>query len=1027
MILQANYRPIFLMRRSNLGLSLWMALCGITFYFNPFVTQAQTYRLVWEDEFNQFDPTTPSSNSLYNRWDVDRTAWNIEVVDAPANGEIQKYRDSRDNVRLEVNPANSQDGILVIESKRVNTTQNLGAWTSGRMNSKGKIKFQYGLIEVRAKLPPLLGSWPAIWMMGDNIDTLGWPRCGEIDIMEMGRVTGWNSILGTIHWNAPGSPAPPDYSYAYVGSAGSNSNLAVPDSTTAFHVYRIEWTPTQIRWFVDGTNYYTQNISSITGSPTNPFTSYDFHLLLNNAMGGSMGGTVNTTGPASTRYEVDYVRVYQQATSDTILTSKPALPTSQVTFPSGVSATKTIELANYPHSITVTGSIPGMTATVTSTSTPYSGFTGSTGKARLVLSGTPSQTGTFTLQLQASNVAGTSSLSFPVVVTGTSWSLQNGNFEQGSGNLPTSWSGSSSTIANIFNDSITASPDPLSAGWTRTGSVSAPAYEVATPSSVYYNSATLFTPYSGSASLKVYGPYMANNGAGTTRFYRTASAIAGNTYQFQAYAHTGNDDSIRGGNVCRLYLEFLNSANVVLGTQYSTAEMKASSPRGNWSPLQTALAVAPTGTVTIRAGTEFIQPAGWNTSDSNGCVYWDDFKLDSYFTTTSLAFNTSGQALRLFSSGWAEQTVQAEPNATYLFSGVNAAGSGSVKATVTYQNDAGTAVASAIESTFSSGQTWQLSSTSPASAARALLRLSNASGTVDINETTWALVGRSQLYNGGVETTDNNLPIAWQTTGTSSTYAALTSSGTKSGAYALRVGAPSIGSNTFSGWTQDMLVSTPGTTWLAEVWSRNSTPLAGGNQGLLRLEFLNLSGSVMLTGESILPKSSSFSRSQIYLRAPVGSTQARLSLLLNQVDYSAGELVFDTAEVRPLAESDYLASRANTSGISTPDLSPTSDPDNDGVPSAAEFLWGTDPFSASSVTRLGLGYTSTPNTFKLSWLAVPGSTYIINQSPNLETISTPTQTFEVTPSSTAGSTSPFTAEYEVPMTSLKSFYRIRPK
>ena len=845
--------------------------------------------------------------------------------------------------------------------------------------------------------------------------------------MEMGRVTGWNSILGTIHWNAPGSPAPPDYSYAYVGSAGSNSNLAVPDSTTAFHVYRIEWTPTQIRWFVDGTNYYTQNISSITGSPTNPFTSYDFHLLLNNAMGGSMGGTVNTTGPASTRYEVDYVRVYQQATSDTILTSKPALPTSQVTFPSGVSATKTIELANYPHSITVTGSIPGMTATVTSTSTPYSGFTGSTGKARLVLSGTPSQTGTFTLQLQASNVAGTSSLSLPVVVSGTSWSLQNGTFEQGSGNLPTSWSGSSSTIANIFNDSITASPDPLSAGWTRTGSVSAPAYEVATPSSVYYNSATLFTPYSGSASLKVYGPYMANNGAGTTRFYRTASAIAGNTYQFQAYAHTGNDDSIRGGNVCRLYLEFLNSANVVLGTQYSTAEMKASSPRGNWSPLQTALAVAPTGTVTIRAGTEFIQPAGWNTSDSNGCVYWDDFKLDSYFTTTSLAFNTSGQALRLFSSGWAEQTVQAEPNATYLFSGVNAAGSGSVKATVTYQNDAGTAVASAIESTFSSGQTWQLSSTSPASAARALLRLSNASGTVDINETTWALVGRSQLYNGGVETTDNNLPIAWQTTGTSSTYAALTSSGTKSGAYALRVGAPSIGSNTFSGWTQDMLVSTPGTTWLAEVWSRNSTPLAGGNQGLLRLEFLNLSGSVMLTGESILPKSSSFSRSQIYLRAPVGSTQARLSLLLNQVDYSAGELVFDTAEVRPLAESDYLASRANTSGISTPDLSPTSDPDNDGVPSAAEFLWGTDPFSASSVTRLGLGYTSTPNTFKLSWLAVPGSTYIINQSPNLETISTPTQTFEVTPSSTAGSTSPFTAEYEVPMTSLKSFYRIRPK
>ena len=97
---QANHRPIFLMRRPNLGLSFWIALCGIIFYLNSFTTQAQTYRLVWEDEFNQFDPTTPSSNSQYNRWDVDRTAWNIEVVDAPANGEIQKYRDSRDNVRL---------------------------------------------------------------------------------------------------------------------------------------------------------------------------------------------------------------------------------------------------------------------------------------------------------------------------------------------------------------------------------------------------------------------------------------------------------------------------------------------------------------------------------------------------------------------------------------------------------------------------------------------------------------------------------------------------------------------------------------------------------------------------------------------------------------------------------------------------------------------------------------------------------------------------------------------------------------
>ena len=167
------------------------------------ISQAQTYRLVWEDEFNQFDPSTASSSPTYNKWDLDRNTWNVEVVDTPFNGEIQQYRDTRDNLRLEVDPGETGDGILVIESRRQNTTQNLGAWTSGRINSKGKFRFQYGLVEVRAKLPPLLGSWPAIWMMGDNIDTLGWPRCGEIDIMEMGRVTGWNSILGTIHWNDP--------------------------------------------------------------------------------------------------------------------------------------------------------------------------------------------------------------------------------------------------------------------------------------------------------------------------------------------------------------------------------------------------------------------------------------------------------------------------------------------------------------------------------------------------------------------------------------------------------------------------------------------------------------------------------------------------------------------------------------------------------------------------------------------------------------------------------------------------------
>ena len=245
----SNFLDKFLrvLKKSTLG----VVVSGL---WTSFSVQGQTYRLVWEDEFNQFDPATSPAAPNYNRWDLDRTAWNVEVVDAPYNGEIQQYRDARDNLRLEVDPGETGDGMLVIESHRHNTTQNPGAWTSGRINSMNKIKFTYGLVEVRAKLPPLLGSWPAIWMMGNNFSSAGWPRCGEIDIMEMGRATGWNSILGTPHWNAPTSPAYPDYNQASIGSdlLSPKQNLLVSDAGTDFHVYRFEWTPTLAKWFVDG-------------------------------------------------------------------------------------------------------------------------------------------------------------------------------------------------------------------------------------------------------------------------------------------------------------------------------------------------------------------------------------------------------------------------------------------------------------------------------------------------------------------------------------------------------------------------------------------------------------------------------------------------------------------------------------------------------------------------------------------------------------------------------------------------------
>jgi beta-glucanase (GH16 family) len=1003
------------------SLSWFLGSFFFSFYLS--LAQAQTYRLVWEDEFNQFDPTTPSSSPNYNRWDLDRSIWNVEVVDTPFNNEIQQYRDTRDNLRLELDPGETGDGMLVIESRRQNTTQNLGAWTSGRINSKGKLKFKYGLVEVRAKLPLLLGSWPAIWMLGDNIDTLGWPSCGEIDIMEMGRVTGWNSILGTIHWQAPGG-------YAYVGSGNSNANLAVPDCTSAFHVYRIEWTPTEIRWYVDGTLYYTQEIASITGSPANPFTSYDFHLLLNNAMGGNMGGTVDTSGPASTRYEIDYVRVYQKqpvSTNNTILTSRPALRTNSLSLPSGITGSRVVEFSNYPHAVSVSGSVPGMTLSVTQTATPFSGFAGSSGKTRILLAGTPTQVGTFNLQIQATNIAGGTNLTLPVVVSGNSYSLQNGGFEISSGGIPAGWSGSTNTTNTILADTISSSVDPLSAGWTRSGSVAgAAAYELATASSVYYGSSTLFVPYSGSASLKVYGPYMGGFGAGTTRLSRTTNAVAGDAYRFQAYAHTGTIDAIRGGNVCRLFLEFLNSSGTVLATHYSTAQMDASSPRGTWTLFQTAVVTAPAGTASARIGSEFIQPSGWSGSDSNGCVYWDEFQLNALLTYVGLTSNASGQALRLFPSGYMEQTISAEPDAFYLLSGSNAAGSGSLQARITYQNDAGTTVGSATSSTFSSGQSWQLSSTCPSGATRAVLRLSQGSGTVDVNGVDWALQKRVRLFNAGAETVESGLPVAWQTFGTTSNSAGVVSSGAQAGSSALRVAGPSTSSNNTSGWTQTIAVSSNGIPWLAEVWSRNSVPLAGSNRGLLRLEFLDSAGSVLLTGDSELPKSSSYSKSRLFLRAPTNSTQARISLLLNPVANASGELLFDSADLRSLSPSDYLVARAEGAGISSPNLTSSADPDGDGVTSADEFIWGTDPYAPSSVTSASPSIPSA-NLFRLQWLAVPGMSYQIDRFDSLSNLSAPTQTISISPSTTTGSTSNFTAEYDFPITNSKAFFRIRPE
>ena len=225
--------------------------------------------LVWADEFdtNGF----PCSRNWTAEEGTGEWGW--------GNGEKQFYL--RGN-------ANAENGILSITAREEQFQDS--DYTSARIITKNKFDFTHGRVEVRAKLPAAKGTWPAIWMLGSDYLTNTWPRCGEIDIMEQkGQYK--NTVLGTTHWYAN-------------GNASYSRNKSLPTSTTEFHVYSMEWTTTQIKMFVDDQHYYT-----ITLNDTMPFDS-DFFIILNVAVGGTLGGT-NIEAGLESSMEVDYVRVYQ--------------------------------------------------------------------------------------------------------------------------------------------------------------------------------------------------------------------------------------------------------------------------------------------------------------------------------------------------------------------------------------------------------------------------------------------------------------------------------------------------------------------------------------------------------------------------------------------------------------------------------------------------------------------------------------------------------------------------------------------
>lgn len=237
------------------------------------------YKLVWSDEF-----TEPTLNL---------NDWNQEIGNGTGgwgNHELEYYSNSLKNCFLSA-------GNLVIEAR--NEPSGGLNYTSSRITTQGKKIFKFGRIDIRAKLPVAKGMWPALWMLGSNISSAGWPACGEIDIMEL-IGTYPSRVYGTAHWqNAAGAHA----------SNGSSYDSPSGDFSKQFHVFSLVWEKDTMKFLVDDHLYLTNTLTNV-GAGTYPFNAEQF-FIFNVAVGGDWPGPPDSTTLFPQRMFVDYVRVFQ--------------------------------------------------------------------------------------------------------------------------------------------------------------------------------------------------------------------------------------------------------------------------------------------------------------------------------------------------------------------------------------------------------------------------------------------------------------------------------------------------------------------------------------------------------------------------------------------------------------------------------------------------------------------------------------------------------------------------------------------
>ena len=281
-------------------MAIALVVCGITFTpKNGSKVSAQVadpsadgWTLQWSDEFN--------GSSL------DTNVWGYEIGRGDngwGNVELQYYTARTSNVAV-------NSGSLKITAKKENESYNGAQYTSGRINTKNRKTFKYGKMEAKIRVNGgnQNGVWPAFWMMGNDYDSVGWPACGELDIMEHANSN--NYTEGTLHWG------PSWNSHSSWGSYNDGQYNYYSDNTNnginGWHTYGVTWDEDQIKWYMDDNVFLTANISSSMSS--HKYFTKDAFFILNLALGSTSTGYTQNKAPdanfESATMEVDYVRAY---------------------------------------------------------------------------------------------------------------------------------------------------------------------------------------------------------------------------------------------------------------------------------------------------------------------------------------------------------------------------------------------------------------------------------------------------------------------------------------------------------------------------------------------------------------------------------------------------------------------------------------------------------------------------------------------------------------------------------------------